>query len=235
VKRRRMSTKPTGLSIFWAAVLVVGLAGCAGSPSPDGGAPHSFSELRIGRPRQEAEIAPAQVAPEQVPVAPAVTPPPVRQAATMDGASRHHDAVARTPAPVSAARKAVAATSVTTVIPMTDPAVAARRVNAYLTAQGFSAEDSDQGEVRIVTATRMAEPRKLVGEAACSLEAMRRPDFSATNLTIRLTPGAAGLEVGVQSSFVEVNTNLVSGSLVRETCRSRGVIEAGVRQAAQGG
>ncbi len=85
----------------------------------------------------------------------------------------------------------------------------------------------------------MAEPRRLEPEATCSLEAMRRPDFSAANLTVRLAPGAGsgsgGLAVGVEASFVEVNTNLISGTLVREACKSRGVLEAGVRRAAFGG
>jgi hypothetical protein len=108
-------------------------------------------------------------------------------------------------------------------------------VNTYLAAQGFSAEASADGDVQVLTATRMAEPRRLDAEAACSLEAMRRPDFSAANLTVRLAPGAGGVAVGVQSSFVEVNTNLISGSLVREACRSRGVLETGVRRAALGG
>jgi hypothetical protein len=221
-----MSTKPAGLCIFGAAIMAAGLAGCAGSPASDDTAPHSFSELRIGRPRQAAETPP----PVPMPAA------PVRQAAA-PAHSPHSSAVARVSVPPASHASAPLASlpPAEEAVGSLDPALAARRVNAYLAAQGFSAEDSDQGGVRIVTATRMAEPRKLVGEAACSLEAMRRPDFSAANLTVRLTPGAGGLEVGVKSSFVEVNTNLISGSLVRETCRSRGVIEAGVRQAAQGG
>jgi hypothetical protein len=202
--------------------LAGGLAGCAGAPSDDS-APHSFSQLRFGH---------AKPAPDEAePAAP--TPAPIREAsnapAPAAAAAPLGRAPAPTPAPVAAAAPpAMAAGPV-------DPAAAARRVDAYLAAEGFSAEDSEQNGARVVVATRMAEPRRLEHEAACSLEAMRRPDFSAANLTVRLAPGAGGLAVGVESSFVEVNTNLISGTLVRQACKSRGVLEAGVRRAALGG
>ncbi len=214
--------------LFVAGVaLVGGLSACASTPSDDA-APHSFSALRLGRAKPAAE--------EAEPIPPGGTPAssaPIREAsnaappsATTAPATLRPAAVASA-APVSAAAGPV------------DPAEAARRVDAYLAAEGFSAEDSEQNGARVVVATRMAEPRRLEPEATCSLEAMRRPDFSAANLTVRLAPGAGsgsgGLAVGVEASFVEVNTNLISGTLVREACKSRGVLEAGVRRAAFGG
>jgi hypothetical protein len=119
--------------------------------------------------------------------------------------------------------------------PTGSPAEVERRVDAYLAAQGFRVEDSLDGTARVVTATRMGEPAALADEAACALEAMRRPDISAANLTVRLHPSGDGVALDLTSSFTEVDTNLISGDLVRETCRSRGVLERGVRQAAQGG
>jgi hypothetical protein len=205
--------------LFVAGVaLAGGLSACAGGPSDDS-APHSFSQLRLGRPK------PAPQAEEPVPTA------PIREASNAGPAP---PSASPTRAPASAPA-AAPGSSIAAAGPV-DPAAAARRVGAYLTAEGFEAEDSEQNGARVVTATRMAEPRRLEPEASCSLEAMRRPDFSAANLTVRLTPGGAGgLAVGVESSFVEVNTNLISGTLVREACKSRGVLEAGVRRAALGG
>jgi hypothetical protein len=210
--------------LFVAGVaLAGGLSACAGVPSDDS-APHGFSQLRLGRPK------PAPETEESVPAAPIreasnAAPASAAVAAAAPGAS-----AARAPAPVASTVSSIAAAG------SADPAAAARRVGAYLAAEGFEAEDSEQNGARVVTATRMAEPRRLMPEATCSLEAMRRPDFSAANLTVRLTPGGAGgLAVGVESSFVEVNTNLISGTLVREACKSRGVLEAGVRRAALGG
>ena len=153
------------------------------------------------------------------------------------GSPSRHFSDLRLGGPAAPAPSSVAPTAPTDAAPtvLADAAEVERRVHAYLGAQGFVAEDSREGAVRLVTATRMAEPRRLDDEAACTLQALRRPTFSAANLTVRLVPAPAGVEVGVQSSFAEVNTNLLSGSLVRESCRSRGVLERGVRQAAQGG
>jgi hypothetical protein len=219
-----MSTK--SMILFVAGVaLAGGLAGCAGSP-PDDSAPHSFSQLRIGRPKPapEEQAVPAAPIKEASNAAPANAPVPAPT--PVPGASR-----AEAPAPAAVASVAAAPVEAGAV----DPAAAAHRVDAYLAAEGFSAEDSEQNGARVVVATRMAEPRRLEHEATCSLEAMRRPDFSAANLTVRLAPGANGLAVGVESSFVEVNTNLISGTLVRQACKSRGVLETGVRRAALGG
>jgi hypothetical protein len=203
------------------------LAGCAGTATPDDGAPHSFSQVRFGRPKAVTDDS-APVAPtREASVAPSVTAP------APAGNAAPSNKMAEAAAPVAPA--AISAPASGPVAGPADPTDAARRVDAYLAAQGFLAEDSDQGSVRVVVATRMAEPRRLEHEAYCSLEAMRRPDFSATNLTVKLAPGATGLTVGVQSSFVEVNTNLISGTLVREACHSRGLLEAGVRRAALGG
>ena len=116
-----------------------------------------------------------------------------------------------------------------------DLATAAARIDAYLKAQDFTAEDRRDGAARVIVATRMAEPGRVDTDAACALQALARPDFSTTTLTVSLSPAPRGVAIAVQSSFAEVKTNLVSGALARESCRSRGVLERGVRRAALGG
>ena len=113
--------------------------------------------------------------------------------------------------------------------------LATARVSAYLANAGFALEQRPEGLGRLVSATRMGAPRALQGDAVCGLEAMHRPDISSTELSVRLTPAPGGVQVETNARFVEIDTRLLSGTLTRQTCRSRGVIEAGVKRAALGG
>ena len=130
--------------------------------------------------------------------------------------------------PPPAAAAAAAAASATP--PPADPTGAADRVRALLTHDGFTVEDRRDGDAHILAATRMAAPDALGQEAVCALQAMRRPDFSASDLDVRLAPGSAA----VSGRFVLIDTNLISGDLTRQTCRSNGLLEAAVRRAAAG-
>ena len=112
---------------------------------------------------------------------------------------------------------------------------AAQRVSAYLTRAGFALEQRPEGAGRLVSATRMGAPQAVQAEAVCGLEAMHRPDIASTDLTVRLTPAPGGVQVEASARYVEVDTKLLSGALARQTCRSRGVLEAAVRRAALGG
>jgi hypothetical protein len=103
------------------------------------------------------------------------------------------------------------------------------RVQALLAEDGFKVETRTEGAEDVIAATRMSTPEALRDEAACPLEAMRRPDFSATDLDVRLGPATG---VRTVSRFVLVDTNLISGDLTRQTCRSNGALEAAVRRAA---
>ncbi len=112
---------------------------------------------------------------------------------------------------------------------------ATARVSAYLDHAGFALEQRPDGAGRLVSATRMGAPQVLAHEAVCGLEALHRPDISSTELSVRLTPAPGGVQVEAAARFVEVDTRLLSGDLARQTCRSRGVLESAVKQAALGG
>lgn len=112
---------------------------------------------------------------------------------------------------------------------------AAARVSAYLNQAGFALEERPEGSSLLVSATRMGAPQVLAAEAVCGLEAMHRPDIASTELTVRLIPAPGGVQVEASARYVEVDTRLVSGELARQTCRSRGVLEAAVRRAALAG
>ncbi len=112
---------------------------------------------------------------------------------------------------------------------------ATQRVTAYLQQAGFALEQRPEGSGRLVSATRMGAPSRLAADAVCGLQALHRPDISSTDLTVRLLPAPGGVQVQASARFVEVDTRLLSGDLARQTCRSRGVLEAGVRQAVLGG
>ena len=109
------------------------------------------------------------------------------------------------------------------------------RVAAYLGRAGFALEQRSEGPGQLVSATRMGAPSALQGEAVCGLEALHRPDISSTDVTVQLTPTLGGVQMQTSARFVEVDTKLLSGALARQTCRSRGVLEDAVRQAALGG
>jgi hypothetical protein len=112
---------------------------------------------------------------------------------------------------------------------------ATSRVAAYLQGQGFALEQRPDGPGRLLAATRMGRPAVIEPEAVCGLEAMHRPDFSSTDLTVRLLPAPGGVQVEEEARFVEIDTRIIAGTLARQTCRSRGVLEAAVRRAALGG
>ncbi len=112
---------------------------------------------------------------------------------------------------------------------------AAARVSAYLSQAGFALEHRPEGTSLLISATRMGAPQILSAEAVCGLEALHRPDIASTELTVRLIPVPGGVQVEASARYVEVDTRLISGELARQTCRSRGVLEAAVRHAALAG
>ena len=112
---------------------------------------------------------------------------------------------------------------------------AAERVSAYLSRAGFALEQRPEGNGRLVSATRMGAPTELQGQAICGLQAMHRPDIASTNLSVHLISAPGGVQLQTHAQFVEVDTKLLSGDLARQTCRSQGVLESAVRQAARGG
>ncbi len=182
------------------------LSGCTAAP-PQAPVTH-FGELRLGRPAEAPPPRMAVSGPQPVP-SPASRAPVLRP---------------RTLAPVEPAP----------VLPV-GLDTAAARISGYLNSAGFALEQRPEGGGRLLSATRMGAPQALGAEAVCGLEALHRPDIASTELTVRLTPAPGGVQVETSTHFVEVDTRLLSGELARQTCRSRGVLEAAVRRAALAG
>ena len=187
------------------AAAIAGVTLCGCATSPPPTPVTHFGELRIGR---------AADAPE---AAPPVSPSPVQTSAKPALRPRMAAPVAPTP-----------------VLPV-GLNTATARVSAYLAQAGFALEQRPEGAGLLVSATRMGAPQVLAAEAVCGLEALHRPDIASTELTVRLTPAPGGVQVEASARYVEVDTRLISGELARQTCRSRGVLEAAVRRAALAG
>lgn len=132
----------------------------------------------------------------------------------------------------STPQAAVAPPPVLAVVPVS-PGEAQRRLDALLTTDGFSTEASGAAGARRIVAERMSTAPS--DDAVCTLRALNRPQMYATTVDVQLRPSSAGVEVGVQTRFEEVDRNLVSGELSKHVCRSRGVLEAAIRRAALGG
>jgi hypothetical protein len=116
---------------------------------------------------------------------------------------------------------------------------ARRRVEAYLTDAGFEPESHAVDGLYTITGERMAsatgaEPAK--PEAVCALRALERPQMYTTHVDVRLTPAPdAGVRMGIEVKVVELDANLLSGAFSKQTCQSRGVLEAALRRATFGG
>ncbi len=178
---------------------------CACGSAPPQTAVRHFGELRLGRSGEE----PGPVAADATPTAPGLAALTLRPRLTAPAE----------PAPV---------------LPV-NLDTAAARVAAYLDHAGFALEQRPEGAGRLVSGTRMGPPQTLEAQAVCGLEALHRPDIASTELTVRLTPAPGGVQLEASARFVEVDTRLLSGELARQTCRSRGVLEAAVRRAALAG
>ena len=123
---------------------------------------------------------------------------------------------------------------------------ARRRVEAYLVQTGFEPESVAHADLYIISGNRMASamhdgaPK---AEAVCALKALERPQMYTTHVDIQLSPAAPGLgrpaasgvRMGIEVKVVELDANLLSGAFSKQTCHSRGVLEAALRRAAVGG
>jgi hypothetical protein len=113
------------------------------------------------------------------------------------------------------------------------------RVEAYLTQAGFEPASVAGAGLYVISGDRMAsakagEPAK--AEAACALRALERPEMYTTHVDVRLGPAQeAGVPMGIEVKVVELDANLLSGAFSKQTCQSRGVLEAALRRAAFGG
>jgi hypothetical protein len=116
---------------------------------------------------------------------------------------------------------------------------ARRRVEAYLVQAGFEPESHAAAGFYTISGDRMASARgglSVKAEAACALKALERPQMYTTHIDVHLRPAsAAGVQIGIEVKVVEVDANLLSGAFSKQTCQSRGVLEAALRRAAFGG
>jgi len=114
-----------------------------------------------------------------------------------------------------------------------------RRVESYLAQAGFEPESVAAAGLYTVSGERMASakgPGATKPEAVCALRALERPEMYTTRVDVRLSPEpAAGVRIGIEVKVVELDANLLSGAFSKQTCRSRGVLEAALRRAAFGG
>ncbi len=116
---------------------------------------------------------------------------------------------------------------------------ARRRVEAYLAQAGFEPESRAAAGLYTVSGERMASAKgdsATRPDAACPLKALERPQMYTTHVDVRLSPApSAGVQMGVEVKVVELDANLLSGAFSKQTCQSRGVLEAALRRAAFGG
>jgi len=116
---------------------------------------------------------------------------------------------------------------------------ARRRVEAYLAQAGFEPESRAAGGFYTVSGERMTSARgagEAKPEAVCALKALERPEMYTTHVDVRLSPAPdAGVRLGIEVKVVELDANLLSGAFSKQTCASRGMLEAALRRAALGG
>jgi hypothetical protein len=120
---------------------------------------------------------------------------------------------------------------------------ARRRVEAYLAQAGFEPSSIAQAGRYIISGDRMASAKDGDApkpDAVCDLRALERPQMYTTHVDVRLSPAsaaaeAAGVRMGIEVKVVELDANLLSGAFSKQTCHSRGRLEAALRRAVVGG
>ncbi len=116
---------------------------------------------------------------------------------------------------------------------------ARHRIEAFLTQAGFEPESRAAAGLYTISGERMASAKgglPAAPEAVCALRALERPEMYTTHVDVHLSPAAdAGVRMGIEVKVVELDANLLSGVFSKQTCKSRGALEAALRRAALGG
>lgn len=110
---------------------------------------------------------------------------------------------------------------------------ARRRVDAYLSAQGFEPNDARNGATAM-SYVRVADRDGFDALADCHGPAMGSPQLWLETLVVDLAPGPTGVQMRATGQFQVILKGLVSGAPFKLTCRSRGALEAQVRTAVAG-
>lgn len=110
------------------------------------------------------------------------------------------------------------------------PTEARRRLDAYMTAQGFEPADAERSPTA-VSYVRFDERTQFHTLADCHGPVVGAPIFWLETLVVDLEPEASGVRMTTTGQFQIVLKGLVSGSPFKVACRSLGGLEAKVRDA----
>jgi len=110
------------------------------------------------------------------------------------------------------------------------PAEARRRVDAYLGGQGFAANDASKSPTA-VSYVRFGDRSGFEALADCHGPAVGAPQLWLETVVVDLHPEASGVRMTATGQFQVILKGLVSGSPFKMACRSRGALEAQVRDA----
>jgi hypothetical protein len=114
-------------------------------------------------------------------------------------------------------------------LPLT-AAEARRRVEAYLSGQGFTANDAGVSPTS-VSYVRFGDRDGFEALADCHGPAVGAPQLWLETVTVDLHPESSGVRMTATGQFQVILKGLVSGSPFKLACRSRGALEAQVRDA----
>jgi len=110
------------------------------------------------------------------------------------------------------------------------PEEARRRVDAYLAAQGFESNDASKSPTA-VSYVRFGDRNGFEALADCHGPAVGAPQLWLETVVVDLHPEASGVRMIATGQFQVILKGLVSGSPFKLACRSRGALEAQVRDA----
>jgi len=114
-------------------------------------------------------------------------------------------------------------------LPLT-PVEARRRVEAWLDKQGFAANDASKSPTA-VSYVRFGDRTGFEALADCHGPAVGSPQLWLETVVVDLHPEASGVRMTATGQFQVILKGLVSGSPFKLACRSRGALEAQVRDA----
>ena len=107
---------------------------------------------------------------------------------------------------------------------------ARRRVEVFLTGQGFEPNDASKSPTA-VSYVRFGDRAGFETLADCHGPAVGAPQLWLETVTVDLHPEPSGVRMTASGQFQVIMKGLVSGSPFKMACRSRGALEAEVRDA----
>jgi len=110
------------------------------------------------------------------------------------------------------------------------PEEARRRVDAYLSAQGFASNDASKSPTA-VSYVRFGDRSGFEALADCHGPAVGSPQLWLETVVVDLHPEGSGVQMTSTGQFQVILKSLISGAPFKMACRSRGALEAQVRDA----